>query len=135
MNELLDMLNATPGFFGYFAFALVFLVVFYVIYTRVTHFNELQLIRQGNIAAACHLSGSTLGFALPLYSSIVHTSSLQGFVFWAVIALVAQIATYLFLKALLKDVDPQIESNNIAFGIFVGGIALVVGVINAACVV
>lgn len=134
MNELFEMLNDTPSFFGYFAFGLVFLAVYYFIYTRVTHFDELELIRQGNIAAACNLSGSALGFSLPLYSSIVHTSSTQGFVFWSLIALVAQIATYLFLKMMLKDVDTQIEANNIAYGILVGGVALVVGVINAACV-
>lgn len=135
MNELLEMLNTTPSYFGYFAFALVFLVAYYLIYTRVTRFSELELIRSGNIAAACHLTGSTLGFALPLYASIVHTATLQGFVFWALLALTAQIATYLFLKLLLKDTDRQIESDNIAYGILLGGISLVIGVINAACVV
>ncbi|HEY0634745.1 MAG TPA: DUF350 domain-containing protein [Gammaproteobacteria bacterium] len=134
MNELLAMLSSTPSFFGYYLMGLFFLGAYFLIYTRVTHFHEMALIREGNTAAATTLVGSALGFSLPLASAIIHTASAQEFVFWSVIALVTQIVTYLFLKALLKDVDLQIKSNNTAFGILAGGIALVVGLINAACV-
>jgi uncharacterized membrane protein YjfL (UPF0719 family) len=48
--------------------------------------------------------------------------------------MVTQICTYYFLKLVLKDIDAQIEANNPAYGILAGGISLVVGVINAACV-
>lgn len=135
MNEILEMLSHTPSFFGYFFMGLFFLGAYFLAYTRATQFDEMELIRHGNTAAACSLVGSALGFSLPLYSAIVHTASAQGFVFWSLVALVTQVATYFFLKATLKDIDAQIEANNTAYGILEGGISLVVGVINAACVV
>ncbi|MBS4099577.1 MAG: DUF350 domain-containing protein [Sulfuricella sp.] len=134
MNEILEMLSHTPNFFGYFVMGLCFLGIFFLAYTRTTQYDEMELIRHGNTAAAYSLVGSALGFSLPLYAAIVHTASAQAFVYWSLIALVAQIATYYFLKLALKDVDAQIEADNAAYGILEGGISLVVGVINAACV-
>jgi putative membrane protein len=135
MNGILEMLSHIPSFFAYFAMGLVFLGVYFFAYTWTTKFDEMELIRHGNTAAAYSLIGSALGFSLPLYSAIVHSASPQGFVFWSLVAMIAQIGTYLFLKLVLKDVDAQIEADNAAYGILEGGIALVVGVINAACVV
>ena len=134
MNEILEMLSHTPSFFGYFIMGLFFLGVYFIAYTRVTLYDEMELIRQGNTAAACSLIGSMLGFSLPLYTAIVHSASSQAFVYWSLMAMAAQIATYYFLKLALKDVDAQIEANNPAYGILDGGIALTVGIINAACV-
>ena len=135
MNEILEMLSHTPSFFSYFIMGLCFLGLYFLVYTRITQYNEMELIRHGNTAAAYSLIGSALGFSLPLYAAIVHTATAQAFVYWSLIALIAQICTYYFLKLALKDVDAQIEANNPAFGILEGGISLVVGVINAACVV
>jgi len=135
MSETLEMLSHTPSFFGYFIMGLLFLGLYFLAYTRTTKYDEMELIRHGNTAAACSLIGSALGFSLPLYSAIVHSASFQAFVFWSLTAMVTQIATYYFLKLSLKDVDTQIEANNTAYGILEGGISLVVGVINAACVV
>lgn len=134
MNEILEMLSHTPSFFGYFVMGLFFLGAYFLAYTRTTQYNEMELIRQGNTAAAYSLIGSALGFSLPLYAAIVHAASGQAFVFWALMAMAAQIGTYYFLKLALKDVDAQIEANNPAYGILEGGISVVVGVINAACV-
>ena len=134
MNETLEMLSHTLSFFGYFAMGLCYLGVYFVVYTRTTRYDEMELIRHGNTAAAYSLIGSALGFSLPLYAAIVHTTSAQAFVFWSLVAMATQIGTYLFLKMFLKDVDAQIEANNQAYGILEGGISLVVGVINAACV-
>lgn len=134
MNEIFEMLSHTPSFFGYFIMGLFFLGIYFLAYTRTTQYDEMALIRQGNTAAASSLIGSALGFSLPLYAAIVHAASAQAFVFWSLMAMAAQIATYYFLKMALKDVDAQIEANNPAYGILDGGIALVVGIINAACV-
>ena len=134
MNEILEMISRIPSFYGYFIMGIFFLCAYFLAYTRTTRYNEMELIRHGNTAAAWSLIGSAVGFSLPLYAAIVHTTSYQAFVFWSLMALVTQISTYYFLKTLLKDVDAQIEANNTAYGILEGGISLVVGVINAACV-
>ena len=135
MNEILEMISHIPVFFGYFIMGLFFIGAYFLAYTYITRYDELALIRHGNSAAACALVGSALGFALPLYAAIVHTPTLQAFIFWSLMALATQIGTYYFLKLALKDMDAQIEANNTAYGILAGGISLVVGVLNAGCVV
>jgi putative membrane protein len=134
MNEILELASHAPSFFGYFIAGLFFLGVYFLAYTGATKYDDLQLIRHGNTAAAYSLIGSALGFSLPLAIAISHTASAQAFVFWAIVAMVTQICTYYFLKLVLKDIDAQIEANNPAYGVLAGGISLVVGVINAACV-
>jgi putative membrane protein len=133
MDEFLEMASHARNFFGYFVVGLLFLRYF-LAYTRVTRYDEMELIRHGNTAAAYSLVGSALGFSLPLATAISHTASAQAFVFWTLLSMVTQIGTYYILTLVLKDIDAQIEANNPAYGILDGGISLVVGVINAACV-
>jgi putative membrane protein len=134
MNEILELLSRAPSFFGYFVAGIIFFGAYFLAYTGVTKCDELLLIRHGNMAAAYSLIGSSLGFSLPLAIAISHTASAQAFVFWAFLAMVTQICTYYFLKLVLKDMDGQIEANNAAYGLLAGGISLVMGIINAACV-
>ncbi len=42
------------------------LVLFLLVYTRVTPHREFRLIREGNVAAALSLGGAVLGFSLTL---------------------------------------------------------------------
>jgi putative membrane protein len=135
MNEILELLSRASGFFGYFAAGLIFVGAYFFAYTRTTKYDEMELIRHGNVAAAYSLIGSTVGFSLPLSMAIVHTASAQAFVFWALVSMVTQIATYYFMKLVFKDVDAQIEANNPAYGVLDGGLSIVVGIVNAACVV
>jgi putative membrane protein len=134
MNEILELASHAPSFFGYFVAGLFFLGVYFKAYTVATKYDEMELIRHGNMAAAYSLIGSAIGFSLPLAIAISHTASATDFVFWAILAMVTQIATYFAMKLVLKDVDAQIEANNAAYGILDGGISLVVGIVNAACV-
>jgi len=114
--------------------AAVLLIVFFVIYTRVTPYNEVLLIRQGNQAAALSLGGALLGFSATIASSLMHTANYQQFFAWAFGAMVVQLLAYVVATRLLRMSKDQIESNNTAFGGLLGAIALAIGAINAACI-
>lgn len=114
--------------------AAVLLIVFFIIYTRVTPYNEVLLIRQGNQAAALSLGGAILGFSATIASSLMHTANYQQFFAWAFGAMVVQLLAYLVTTRLLRMSKDQIESNNTAFGGLLGAIALAIGAINAACI-
>ncbi|OYO31602.1 DUF350 domain-containing protein [Janthinobacterium sp. PC23-8] len=114
--------------------AAVLLMAFFVIYTRVTPYNEVLLIRQGNQAAALSLGGALLGFSATIASSLMHTANYQQFFAWAFGAMVVQLLAYLVTTRLLRMSKDQIESNNTAFGGLLGAIALAIGAINAACI-
>jgi putative membrane protein len=110
------------------------LIVFFIIYTRVTPYKEVLLIRQGNQAAALSLGGALLGFSATIASSLMHTADYQQFFAWAFGAMVVQLLAYVVTTRLLRMSKDQIESNNSAFGGLLGAISLSIGAINAACI-
>jgi putative membrane protein len=110
------------------------LIVFFIIYTRVTPYNEVLLIRQGNQAAALSLGGAMLGFSATIASSLMHTADYQQFFAWAFGAMVVQLLAYVVTTRLLRMSKDQIESNNSAFGGLLAAISLSIGAINAACI-
>jgi len=122
-----------PAFLTYFGVAIVLLLLFAFIYTRLTAHDEFALIRQGKSAAAVALGGSLLAFVLPLSSAIIHSVSLVDFVIWGLIALVIQIATFFAVRIFLPNLSQRISNNEMAAGLFVALASVAVGAINAAC--
>ena len=122
-----------PAFLSYFGVAMLLLLLFGFIYTRLTAHDEFELIRQGKPAAAIALGGSLLAFALPLCSAIVHSLSLVDFVIWGVIAMVIQIATFFGVRVFVTNLSQRITNNEVSAGLFVALASLSVGAINAAC--
>jgi putative membrane protein len=122
-----------PAFLSYFGSAMLLLLLFGFIYTRLTAHDEFELIRHGKSAAAVALGGSLLAFALPLCSAIVHSLSLVDFVIWGVIAMVIQIVTFFAVRVFLPNLSQRITNDEMSAGIFVALTSLSVGAINAAC--
>jgi putative membrane protein len=113
--------------------AFVLILGFAAVYLKVTPFDELALIREGNVAALLSFAGALIGFCLTLASSIAHNSTLTLVLIWAVGAMVVQVATYALLTRLLPGMNHAIETRNTAMGGLMGAASLVVGIINAAC--
>jgi putative membrane protein len=130
----MNSLPALANYLIYLALAGMLLTVFFVIYTRVTPFNEVLLIRQGNTAAAFSLGGAILGFSLTVVSAIMHTTGYMQFIAWAAAALVVQLLAYLVMERCMSMSKEHIESGNVAFGGLLGAISISVGAINAACI-
>jgi putative membrane protein len=122
-----------PAFLSYFGSAMLLLLLFGFIYTRLTAHDEFELIRHGKSAASVALGGSLLAFALPLCSAIVHSLSLVDFLIWGVIAMVIQIVTFFAVRVFLPNLSQRITNDEVSAGIFVALTSLSVGTINAAC--
>ena len=112
----------------------VLISIFFAIYTWATPYDEVQLIREGNVAAAVALAGAMIGFSLTLASSVLHSATFWLFLAWAAGALLLQLASYFTIARLLPQLSTGIENNNLAMGILMGTVSLAVGIINAACV-
>src|SRR6478672_4937428 len=87
-------LAGLPAFAGYFAAAFVLSTIFVIAYTAVTPFREIDLIRQGNSAAAIQIGMGLIGFSIPLASAIYHSANIIDCVVWGVIALITQLIAY-----------------------------------------
>ena len=126
-------MNAVLSYVTYLAAGIALLIVFFLIYCRVTAYHEWKLIRRGNSAAALSFSGALIGFSLTLASSIMHSDRLLNFVAWGAGALLMQILTYLAAVSFLRRLATDIEENNVAVGGALGALSLTVGILNAAC--
>lgn len=130
---MLDYVAGLPAFLGYFAVGLAAYGVFAVIYTLLTPQKEVQLIRAGNLAAVTAFLGALVGFSLPLASAAANSVSIVDYIIWAVVGILAQILAYYIANFTMTDLHEKITAGDIAAGLWGGGIALVIGILNAAC--
>jgi putative membrane protein len=128
----LDYLSGLPAFAAYFGLALLLFLAFIAIYVRITPHPEIRLIREGNAAAAASLGGALIGFALPLASAVENSVSLLDMLLWAAIALVVQLLAYAIARLLVRDIASQIEAGRVSAGVFLGALAIAIGLLNAA---
>ena len=121
------------SFLLYFVLAVAFVVAYLAVYVRITPYREFALIREGSTAAAASLSGSLLGFVLPLASAVIHSVNPLDMAVWAMVALVVQIAVYLAVRRLLPGIVRHIPEGQVGAGVFLGAVSLAAGILNAAC--
>lgn len=126
--------SAILNYLIHLVLAAALLAAFFVAYTRVTPYDEVLLIRQGNHAAALSLGGALLGFSATIGSALLHTADYREFFAWAFGAMVVQMLVYAVTTRLLRMSKDHIEANNGAFGGLLGAISLSIGVINGACI-
>ena len=114
--------------------AVALVMAFFVIYTKITPYNEVLLIRRGNHAAALSLAGALVGFSLTVTSSLLHMPDYTTFLGWAAGAMLVQVLVFNVTTRLLKLSKDHIEADNAAFGGLLGAISLSVGLVNAGCI-
>src|ERR671937_1875834 len=95
---ILQSLAGLPAFLVYFCTALIAVITYLFVYTRITPHNEFQLIRDNDPAAAIALGLSLLGFVAPLFSAIAHSANVLDCLVWAIIALIVQIIVFFLVK-------------------------------------
>jgi len=131
--ELFASFAGFDDFLVYLAVSLAYFAAYLAVYVRITPYPELELIRRGNVAAACSLSGSLVGFAVPLPSAVAHSENLIDMALWALVAMAVQVAAYVAVKLMIPEIARDIVDGKIAQGIFLGALSLAVGLLNAAC--
>lgn len=133
MNEqLVIFLKNLTEFFLFFVVASVLALFFVFVYTRVTRHHELALIKENSTAAAVAFSGSLIGFALPLASTMINSVNVIELVLWGVIALIVQVLVYLLIRLPMPRISERIEADELAAGIWLGTCSIVAGILNAA---
>src|SRR6185295_13128523 len=132
---ILQSLAGLPAFLVYFCTALVAVVTYLFVYTRVTPHDEFRLIRENDPAAAIALGLSLLGFALPVVSAIAHSANVWDCMIWSVIALIVQIVVFFIVRIPVPNLPQRIADGELAPAIWLGLASLAFGAINAACMI
>ena len=117
---ILQSLAGLPAFLLYFCTAIIAVVAYLLVYTRVTPHNEFQLIRDNDPAAAITLGLSLVGFSLPVVSAIAHSANVVDCLIWSLIALAVQIAVYFLVKIPVPNLSTRIAQGELASAIWLG---------------
>lgn len=129
MKTLMDI-NSVAAFIQYFLTSLALLYIFIRVYVAVTPYNEFELIKKNNVAAAISLSGAAIGFTLPLFSAIYYTMSIPEMLVWAIHNCVVQLILFVLMRSKAKD----IENGMVAPAILLASLSICVGMLNAICI-
>lgn len=132
---ILQSLAGLPAFLVYFCTALIAVIAYLFVYTRVTPHNEFQLIRDNDAAAAIALGLSLLGFVLPVVSAIAHSANVIDCFIWSLIALIVQIIVYYLVRVPVPKLSERIAAGELAAAIWLGLASLAAGALNAACMI
>ena len=133
MRDLMDSLQYVDDFLIYLALSLALLAAFAWLYDKVTPYDELTLIRNGNTAAAIAYGGAIIGLALPLASAVAHSVNPVDMIIWGVFALAVQVFVYFIVRRLLPHLNDQIPDNQCAPAVLLAAMSVAAGIVNAAC--
>jgi putative membrane protein len=104
------------------------------LYALLSPHRELQLIRDGNTAAALSLSGVLLGLALPLALALAASTSIVEILLWGVTVTAVQLALFWMVDLVLQGVPQRVREGEMAAAVLLAGAKLAVAAILAAAV-
>jgi putative membrane protein len=113
---------------------LAILVVAVFLYVKITPYDEIALIKDGNTAAAISLAGAIIGFSLPLSFAMASSVTVYEILIWGPVTLLLQLVAFRITDALLSDLPKRIIAGEIGPAIFLVSIKIAVAAINAAAV-
>ena len=114
--------------------ALAILAAGAALYALVTPHREIQLIREGNAAAALSFGGVLVGIALPLAFALAASSSVLEIALWGATTIVVQLALFWVVDLILRGLPQRIKEGEIAAAVLLVGAKLAVAAILAAAV-
>ena len=84
-----------------------------LVYVKLTPYRELELVQQGNMAAAVTFSSLVVSLSLPLAACMVNRYAIAESVVWGVLSLLLQILLFRVTDAVFKGMPERIENNEV----------------------
>jgi putative membrane protein len=129
---ILQSLAGLPAFLLYFCVSTVAVILFLLIYVRITAHDEFDLLTKNVPGAAFSLGLSTLGFALPVASAVAHASNIVDCIIWSIIALCVQVIAYYIARIPVPNLSKRIAAGELGPAIWLGLASMTAGLLSAA---
>jgi putative membrane protein len=129
---MLQSLSGLPAFLAYFCVSSVAVIIYLLVYTRITSHDEFVLIGKNVSGAAISLGLSLVGFALPVASAVAHSADIVDCAIWSLIAIVVQIIAYYVARIPISDLSGRIAAGEMGAAIWLGLASLTAGLLSAA---
>ena len=111
---------------------LVLLVAGAAVYSLLTPWREVELIRKGNAAAALAFGGVLVGLAIPLAVSLSVSTTARDIVIWGVATLVIQLLCFRLADLVLTGLPQRIEKGEISAAVVLVSAKVATALILAA---
>ena len=111
---------------------LLILIVGAAVYALLTPHREIQLIREGNTAAAMSLGGVLVGLALPLSASLSASNSALEMAIWGVMIIAVQLLAFRVIDLVLHGLPQRIQEGEISAAVLLVAAKLATALILAA---
>lgn len=129
-----ESLADLPYFIASFGIVLMLLALGLAAYVALAARRDMRLVGEGSVAAAAGMTGAFIGFALPLASAVTRGETLLDMLAWGAVAMAAQLLVLAGLRLMLSALVRRMRDGQVASGLFLGAVAVAVGILNAACI-
>ncbi len=112
--EIQAFATGIPRALGDAGVTLLILILGAALYALLTPHREIQLIRDGNSAAAMSLGGVLIGLAIPLSASLGASNSTLEIAIWGVMIIAVQLLAFRIIDLLLHGLPQRIQDGEIS---------------------
>lgn len=104
---------------GFYAVAVVAIIMFLAVFELVTQYRNWQEIKRGNVAVALATGGKIFGIANIFSHSIAHNDTMWEALLWSGYGFILLLIAYFLFEFLTPafHVDHEIEQGNLAVGL------------------
>ena len=119
---------------GHGGVTLALLILGIALYVLLTPHKEVQLIREGNSAAAVSLGGIMLGLAIPLAASLSASFSVLEICLWGAVTIFSQLLVFRIIDMVLTGLPQRIKEGEMSAAALLVSAKLSAALILAAAV-
>ncbi|HEV2083024.1 MAG TPA: DUF350 domain-containing protein [Brevundimonas sp.] len=130
--EVQAFASGFPTMLLHLAATLGLLVLGAIIYVALTPWKEIELIREGNAAAAVAFAGVLVGLAVPLAVSLTASTSLREIGLWGLATVVIQLLAFRVVDMILTGLPQRIREGEVSAAVLLVGAKLATALILAA---
>ena len=124
--------SGLPFLISHFVVAIGIFLIGLRLYTYVTPMNELELIKNGNIAASISLFGAVIGISIPLALCLASSINVIDIIVWGSIAVSLQLICFKVVDFFLNDLATRISDGEVGVSIVLVGFKISIAILNAA---
>lgn len=133
MQDFLDtLISGLPQMLGHAAIIVALLIGGVYLYIKITPYDDMKLVKEGNIASAISLFSIIVGLAIPLAFCLTQASEVPDILFWGSFTVAIQLFAFKVCDWMLSDLSGRIERGEISAAIVLLAVKLAAAFINSA---
>lgn len=111
--SLESLANGFPHLIYYLLMVTIIYVAGIIVYVKLTPHKEVELIQEGNMAAAISFSALVIGLALPLAACLILKIGLIDVLIWGIVSVVLQLFLFRITDIILSGMPKRIAEGEV----------------------